>query len=76
MKKISTLLLLSLFIIQSSLAGGIVTNSNQSIIFLRMLARNASTDIDAVYYNPAGLTKMKDGFYVSVHNQTIFQTQQ
>jgi long-chain fatty acid transport protein len=75
MKKISTLLLLSLFIIQSSLAGGIVTNSNQSIIFLRMLARNASTDIDAVYYNPAGLTKMKDGFYVSISNQTIFQTQ-
>jgi len=75
MKKICTLFLLSLFFLQSSFAGGIVTNTNQSAIFLRMLARNASTDVDAVYFNPAGLVKMKDGFYVSIHNQTIFQTQ-
>ncbi len=39
-------------------AGGIVTNSNQSAAYVRMLARDASTSIDAVYYNPAGLTKL------------------
>jgi long-chain fatty acid transport protein len=51
----------------------IVTNANQSIFFLRHLARNASTDIDAVYYNPAGLTKLSDGFHLALHNQSIFQ---
>ncbi|MDO9341264.1 MAG: hypothetical protein Q7T72_12155 [Bacteroidales bacterium] len=33
-----------------------------------------STSIDAVYFNPAGLTKLGDGFYVSINNQTIGQT--
>ncbi len=54
-------------------AGGIVTNSNQSASYVRMLARDASTSIDAVYYNPAGLTKLADGFHVSLSNQSIFQ---
>ena len=30
-------------------AGGFLTNTNQNILFLRMLARDASTRIDAVY---------------------------
>jgi long-chain fatty acid transport protein len=51
----------------------IVTNANQSALYFRLLSRNASTDIDAVYYNPAGLTRLKDGFHVGLHNQTIFQ---
>lgn len=54
-------------------AGGIVTNSNQSAAYVRMLARDASTSIDAVYYNPAGLTKLADGFHISFSNQSIFQ---
>ena len=54
-------------------AGGIVTNSNQSAQYVRMLARDASTSIDAVYYNPAGLTKLEDGFHLSLSNQSIFQ---
>ncbi len=53
--------------------GQIVTNSNQSIQYIRMMSRNASTDIDAVYYNPAGLTQMKNGFHLALHNQTIIQ---
>ena len=58
----------------SLLAGGLVTNTNQSAMFTRLQNRNASTDIDAVYYNPAGLTKLGNGLFLSVNNQTIFQT--
>lgn len=57
----------------SVFAGGIVTNANQSASYVRMYARDASTDIDAVYYNPAGLAKLADGFYLSFNNQTITQ---
>ena len=53
--------------------GGILTNSNQSAQFIRMLSRNASLDIDAVYYNPAGLVKLEDGWHFGLYNQTIFQ---
>lgn len=54
-------------------AGGILTNANQSAAYVRMLSRNASTDLDAVYYNPAGLTLLKDGFQISFNNQSLFQ---
>jgi len=53
--------------------GSIITNTNQSAIYLRHLARGASTYIDAVYYNPAGTTKLSDGFHLAIHNQTISQ---
>ena len=53
--------------------GGIVTNSNQSAAWVRTLVRDASTDADAVYYNPAGLIKLNDGFHFSLNSQTIFQ---
>jgi long-subunit fatty acid transport protein len=53
--------------------GGIVTNTNQSAAWVRTLVRDASTDADAVYYNPAGLTKLNDGFHFSLNSQTIFQ---
>lgn len=56
------------------MAGGIMTNTNQSAAYVRMLARNASLGIDAVYFNPAGLTKLGNGFYLSLNNQTVFQT--
>jgi len=56
-------------------AGGLVTNTNQSTAWTRMLARDASTDIDAVFFNPAGLTKLKDGFHISLNSQTLWQKQ-
>jgi long-chain fatty acid transport protein len=65
----------SLFITGSLLAGGLVTNNNQSAMFTRLQNRNASTDIDAAYFNPAGLTKLGPGFFASINNQTITQTQ-
>ncbi|MBR3287343.1 MAG: hypothetical protein IKI72_05940 [Bacteroidales bacterium] len=54
-------------------AGGLVTNTNQNIRFVRMLARDASTDIDAIFANPAGTAFMDDGFYLSLNVQTIKQ---
>lgn len=68
-----------MFIVSASLAGslfagGLVTNTNQSALYARLQSRNASTAIDAVYYNPAGLTRLDDGIYLSINNQTIGQT--
>lgn len=63
----------AMFITGSLFAGGLVTNTNQSAMFTRLQNRNASTAIDAVYYNPAGLTKLGDGFFASINNQTIGQ---
>lgn len=58
---------------QLALAGGLVTNTNQSSQWVRMLSRNASLQIDAVYFNPAGLTSLENGLHLSVSNQFIFQ---
>ena len=68
------LLISSLLLGQMAFAGGMVTNTNQSAAYIRMLARDASTDVDAVFYNPAALTKLADGFYVQLNNQTVIQT--
>ncbi len=57
----------------TTFAGGLLTNTNQSAQFVRMLSRNASTQIDAVYFNPAGLIKLEDGWHFSLNNQSIFQ---
>jgi len=72
MKKLILGVTLILFCIPLAFAT-LITNVNQSTHYLRVLARNASTDIDAVYYNPAGLTQLSDGFHFAIHNQTIFQ---
>ena len=58
------------------LAGGLVTNTNQSAVWVRLPSRNASVGIDAAYYNPAGLMKLNNGFHVSLSNQTIFQSRE
>ncbi len=54
-------------------AGGLLTNTNQSAQYIRMLSRNASTDIDAVYFNPAGIIKLGDGWHFAAYSQTILQ---
>jgi long-subunit fatty acid transport protein len=74
MRKLLTFVI-SLFITGSLLAGGLVTNNNQSAMFTRLQNRNASTGIDAAYFNPAGLTKLGNGLFASINNQTITQTQ-
>ncbi|MBE0649819.1 MAG: hypothetical protein IH595_03150 [Bacteroidales bacterium] len=75
MRKITISLLSMLMMVNFAYAGGLVTNTNQSAAWSRMLVRDASTSIDAVYFNPAGLTKLADGFYISLSSQTIMQTQ-
>lgn len=57
-----------------SFAGGLNTNTNQSVLFQRSVARDASTDVDAPYANPSGTAFMEDGLYISVNNQTFWQT--
>ncbi len=59
---------------QIGFAGGLVTNTNQSAAWARSLIRNASISTDAVYYNPAGVVRMGDGFYFELSNQSILQT--
>ena len=72
MRKILILLMIGLCSM-TMVFGSIVTNTNQSVLFFRYPARNASTDIDAVYYNPAGTTRLADGWHFSLNNQSIFQ---
>ena len=73
MKKL-LLIFMAALITGTLIAGGLVTNTNQSAAWVRLPARNASVDIDAAYFNPAGLMKLENGFHISVSNQTITQT--
>ena len=44
-----------------TLAGGLLTNTNQHVAFDRMMrGREASIGIDGVYYNPAGVVFMSE----------------
>lgn len=63
-----------LLMVSIALGGGMVENTNQSTEFVRMMARNASTDLDAVFFNPAGLTKLDNGMHIYLSSQTITQT--
>jgi len=74
MKKKSLLAGILMLAASSAFAGGLLTNTNQSVHFLRNPARDASTEIDAAYTNPAGLTFLTEGFHFSLTNQSAFQT--
>ena len=52
-----------------ALASGLNTNTNQSAAYLRNVARYATTEADAPYYNPAGTAFMTDGFHISLNSQ-------
>lgn len=74
MKK-TILLLTALFgSIMPALAGGILTNTNQSIWFLKNPARNATFGLDGVYSNPAGVAFLSDGFHIAFNWQYAHQT--
>ena len=72
MKKIFIFIVVSTIMTLQAQAGGLVTNSNQSASYYRMLARGASISGDAVYYNPAGLGFLEQGLTVSLNTQMIW----
>ena len=75
MKKNLFLLAITFFVFGKVFAGGLLTNTNQSVSFLRNPARGASTEIDAAYTNPAGLAFLShEGLSLSINNQSAFQT--
>lgn len=65
---------LTAFITSSVFAGGIDNKHNYSTEYVRTLNRNAATDsADAAVYNPAGVMRMKDGFYLNLSAQEAFK---
>ena len=75
MRKISLIGFVMLIVSIPTFAGGLLTNTNQHVSFLRMLARGVSIDIDGVYSNPAGLAFLPgDGLYLSLNGQSAYQT--
>lgn len=69
--------LLAVFIAPNTATAQMDNLANMSAKWVRANARNAATDgADIVNYNPAGLTKLNDGIYVSLNNQTLFRKPQ
>ena len=57
-------------------AGGLLTNTNQSIAFNRNFARVGAIGIDGVYFNPAGVAFLDQGFHLSLNFQNVYQTRE
>ena len=65
---------ISLAAAETALAGGLLTNTNQNIVFLRNPARDGAIGIDGVYSNPAGVAFLGDGLHLSFNLQNAHQT--
>ena len=75
MKKIAVMLTsVMLATATTATAGGILTNTNQSIDFLRNPARDAAIGLDGVYSNPAGVAFLPEGFHIGFNWQYAHQT--
>ena len=75
MKKINVMLVsVMLATATTATAGGILTNTNQSIDFLRNPARDAAIGLDGVYSNPAGVAFLPEGFHLGINWQYAHQT--
>lgn len=74
MKKIVISLIVFTMTSVNALAGGILTNTNQSVLFLKNPARDASIGLDGVYSNPAGVAFMPEGFHIAFNWQYARQT--
>ncbi len=70
---IESLLVLGVILPTAANAAGLHHNTNQSAEWVRTLNRNASTDIDAVFYNPAATALFEDGLHLYLSNQMILQ---
>lgn len=65
---------LSLGCLSNAHAGGLLTNTNQNVAFLRNPCRDAAIGIDGVYSNPAGVIFMPQGLHLSLNIQSAHQT--
>ncbi len=74
MKKIVFSLIVFTMTTVSALAGGILTNTNQSVSFLKNPARDAAIGLDGVYSNPAGVVFMPEGLHIAFNWQYAHQT--
>lgn len=74
MKKSLFTLVVFMMTTVSAWAGGILTNTNQSVLFLKNPARDAAIGLDGVYSNPAGVAFMPEGFHLGINWQYAHQT--
>jgi hypothetical protein len=74
MKKSFVVLAALMMTIGEAWAGGILTNTNQSVLFLKNPARDAAIGLDGVYSNPAGVAFMPQGFHIAFNWQYAHQT--
>ena len=58
----------------TAFAGGLLTNTNQNIAFLRNPSRDAAIGIDGIYSNPAGVAFLPEGFHLGFNWQYAHQT--
>lgn len=65
-----------LAMVTTTQAGGLLTNTNQNIAFNRNFARVGAIGIDGVYFNPAGVAFLDQGFHLSLNFQNIYQTRE
>lgn len=56
-----------------AIAGGYLTNTNQSVAFLRNPARLATFGIEGAYSNPAGLAWLDEGWHLAFNWQNAAQ---
>ena len=64
----------ALFATSAAFAGGYLTNTNQSVAFLRNPARLATFELDGAYSNPAGLAWLGNGWHFGLNLQNAAQT--
>ena len=60
----------------SMMAGGYLTNTNQSVVFLRNPAQDANINLNGVYSNPAGVNFLQPGFHFGINLQSAYQTRE
>lgn len=74
--KKACLALMAAVTVQTAHAGGMLTNTNQNVAFLRNPARDGAIGIDGVYSNPAGVAFLNNGMHLSINWQAAWQTRQ
>ena len=74
MKKILASFIVFTMTTTTAFAGGILTNTNQSVDFLRNPARDAAIGLDGVYSNPAGVVFLPEGFHLGINWQYAHQS--